>query len=85
MLAIEPIRAFLELARFHFTSYENQPQGDGHAVILFPGLGAEHRYMSTLAQHCERLGYVCHDWGRGLNTGPTGPTVRLCQGRSAKS
>lgn len=75
MLALEPVRALLELARAHLTDYENQPEGDGHGVVLFPGLGADHSFMSTLANHCERLGYVCYDWGRGRNTGPTGPSV----------
>ena len=75
MLVLEPVRALFELARAHLTDYEDQPRGDGHGVVLFPGLGADESFMSTLANHCERLGYVCHDWGRGRNTGPTGPSV----------
>jgi alpha-beta hydrolase superfamily lysophospholipase len=72
MLGIEPLRAILEFARMHLMNHEDYSEGDGHAVVLFPGLGADHRYMAPLAKHCERLGYVCYDWGRGANTGPTG-------------
>ncbi|MEO8134077.1 MAG: alpha/beta fold hydrolase [Betaproteobacteria bacterium] len=72
MLGIEPLRAALEFARMHFMRHEQHATGDGHAVVLFPGLGTDHRYMAPLTKHCERLGYECHDWGRGRNTGPVG-------------
>ena len=72
MFALEPLRAALEFARLQFTSEEAPASGDGHAVVLFPGLAADHRAMAPLAKHCERLGYVTHDWGRGYNTGPAG-------------
>jgi len=78
MLGIEPLRALLEFARMHLMDHNGATTGDGHAVVLFPGLGAGHGYMAPLAKHCERLGYVCYDWGRGTNTGPTGdPEVWL--------
>jgi len=48
------------------------PNGDGHPVVLFPGLGTDPRYMAPLKVHCAALGYVCYDWGRGFNTGPKG-------------
>ena len=48
------------------------PNGDGHPVVLFPGLGTDPRYMAPLKDHCAALGYVCYDWGRGFNTGPKG-------------
>jgi pimeloyl-ACP methyl ester carboxylesterase len=52
--------------------------GDGHAVVFFPGLGADQRYMAPLAKHCKQLGYTCYDWGRGTNAGPAGdPEVWL--------
>jgi pimeloyl-ACP methyl ester carboxylesterase len=71
MLAIEPLRALLELARAHLAASDDHTPGDGQAVVLFP-LGADHSYMASLAKHCERLGYACHHWGRGRNTGPQG-------------
>ena len=75
MLAIEPFRALLEFAQAQYFHYQNHAQGDGHAVVLFPGLGADHTYMAALASHCERLGHACLHWGRGRNTGPSSPSA----------
>jgi pimeloyl-ACP methyl ester carboxylesterase len=46
--------------------------GDGHPVVIFPGLGADGRSVATLRDHCRSLGYQAFDWGQGLNTGPQG-------------
>jgi pimeloyl-ACP methyl ester carboxylesterase len=75
MLAVEPFRALAEFAQSRLVVSEEHTGVDGHAVVLFPGLGADHRYMTPLAKHCERLGYAYHYWGRGRNTGPTGSTA----------
>jgi hypothetical protein len=72
MLGIEPIRAMLEFARMHFMDDGGHWAGDRHPIVLFPGLGADRRYMAPLTKFCERRGYVCYDWGRGTNTGPAG-------------
>lgn len=72
MLGIEPLRAMLEFARMHLSSADDHPKGDGHAVVLFPGLGTDDKFMVPLARHCERLGYDCLHWGRGRNAGPQG-------------
>jgi len=76
MLALEPVRALLEFARMQLTEVTaGTARGDGHAVVLFPGLGADHRFMDPLARHCEQLGYDVWHWGRGRNTGPEGDPV----------
>jgi pimeloyl-ACP methyl ester carboxylesterase len=73
MLALEPVRALLEFTRMQLTEIApGTARGDGHAVVLFPGLGADHRFMEPLARHCEQLGYEVRHWGRGRNTGPEG-------------
>jgi hypothetical protein len=72
MLAVEPLRAMLEFARMRFTNEEPSRSGDGHTVMFFPGLGADHRFMDPLSDYCSRLGYQCRHWGRGFNTGPAG-------------
>ena len=46
--------------------------GDGHPVLVFPGLGAGGVSLTPLRKHCETLGYTAFDWGRGRNTGPHG-------------
>lgn len=76
MLTLEPLRAALEYARLRCADDDARPVGDGHAVVLFPGLGADHDFMAPLARFCERLGYTALHWGRGRNTGPTGDPLR---------
>ena len=46
--------------------------GDGHPVIIFPGLGGDSSTVAPLRNHCESLGYKAVDWGLGYNTGPKG-------------
>ena len=75
MLGVEPLRAMMEYARMSFARDIAVARGDGHAVVLFPGLGADEKIMRPLAQFCERLGYECYDWGRGRNAGPRGDPV----------
>jgi pimeloyl-ACP methyl ester carboxylesterase len=72
LLGIEPLRAALEFASLHLMDRAALPPGDGHPVVIFPGLAADHRSISPLKTFCERLGYAAYDWGRGLNTGPRG-------------
>jgi len=80
MLAIEPLRAMLEFTRMRFTGDEPSALGDGHIVVFFPGLGADHRFMEPLFEHCRRAGYECRHWGRGFNTGPAGdPTAWIAE------
>ena len=77
MLALEPVRALFEFARMQLADVaRGRGQGDGHAVVLFPGLGADHRFMDPLAGHCRQLGYDVWHWGRGRNTGPAGDPAR---------
>ena len=80
MLGIEPMRAMLEFMRLQFASADDHAKGDGHAVVLFPGLGADDRFMVPLARHCERLGYECFHWGRGRNAGPRGDPATWVRG-----
>lgn len=72
MLGAEPFRAAMELAAHNFARCRTLKRGDGHAVVIFPGLGAGGRSVSTLREHCRLLGYDAFDWGQGFNTGPKG-------------
>ena len=51
---------------------EQLPPGDGHPVVIFPGLAADRLSTKPLKNFCEQLGYTAYDWGRGFNTGPQG-------------
>jgi pimeloyl-ACP methyl ester carboxylesterase len=61
-----------EYARMRLMDKTTLPRGDGHPVVIFPGLAADHRSTEPLKGLCEQLGYATYDWGRGLNTGPQG-------------
>jgi len=72
LLSVEPLRAALEYASMRFMAKADHPPGDGHPVVIFPGLATDQRSTAPLHDFCERLGYRSRDWGRGLNTGPHG-------------
>jgi pimeloyl-ACP methyl ester carboxylesterase len=46
------------------------PRGDGHPVLVFPGLGANDYTTAPLRRFLDQLGYVTHPWGQGFNFGP---------------
>jgi len=48
------------------------PTGDGHPVVIFPGLATDKTAVGPLKRFLSRLGYAASDWGRGFNTGPHG-------------
>lgn len=75
LLGVEPLRAAIEYAAMQMMHTDHLPRGDGHAVVLFPGLGAGERAIAPLRRHCETLGYLALDWGRGVNRGPDGDDV----------
>jgi len=76
LLGAEPFRAACEYARHHLAKAERSRPGDGHPVVIFPGLGADGNSVATLREHCRSLGYEAFDWGQGFNTGPQGDLDR---------
>lgn len=50
------------------------PRGDGHPVLVLPGLGAGDSATLVLRRLLRRLGYRTHGWGLGTNLGPTPQT-----------
>src|SRR5215218_2278620 len=51
------------------------PRGDGHSVLVLPGLLADDMSTRTLRAVLRRLGYDVHGWGLGRNIGPTASCV----------
>ena len=49
---------------------KNAPEGDGHAVIVFPGLGAGDLSTAPLRNYLSNLGYDTYGWDMGRNLGP---------------
>jgi pimeloyl-ACP methyl ester carboxylesterase len=72
LLGTEPFRAAMEFASHKFGKSRKLKPGDGHPVVIFPGLGADGRSLATLREHCRAHGYDAFDWGQGFNTGPQG-------------
>ncbi len=46
------------------------PKGDGHPVLVFPGLGANDLTTAPLRALLDSLGYATQAWGQGFNFGP---------------
>jgi len=47
------------------------PRGDGHPVLVLPGLLAEDASTATMRAYVRSLGYDVHGWRLGRNLGPT--------------
>ena len=71
LLATEPLRAALEMLSAKVGSLA-PVEGDGHPVIVYPGLGAGAFNTAQLRSHLSSCNFEVHDWDRGVNTGPEG-------------
>lgn len=49
---------------------QRAPVGDGHAVIVFPGLSASDASTVALRRYLSGLGYAVSGWNQGFNFGP---------------
>lgn len=76
LFGVEFLRAALEYAGMRCMDAAHLPNGDGHPVVIFPGLATDKTATGPLKQFLERLGYTAYDWGRGFNTGPSGDPDR---------
>jgi pimeloyl-ACP methyl ester carboxylesterase len=54
------------------------PKGDGHPVLVFPGLGASDGSTAPLRRLLDELGYVTQRWGQGFNFGPRHGVLQRC-------
>jgi pimeloyl-ACP methyl ester carboxylesterase len=52
------------------------PRGDGHPVLVLPGLVSTDASMWPLRKYLERCGYAVHPWELGFNCGPRDGVVR---------
>src|SRR5437763_242339 len=46
------------------------PRGDGHTVLVLPGLGGDDQSTQPLRRFLRSRGYDVHGWGLGRNLGP---------------
>ncbi|HMO44628.1 MAG TPA: alpha/beta hydrolase [Rubrivivax sp.] len=73
-----PLEYALTLAAMPWLS--RVPRGDGHPVIVFPGLGASGRSTQTLRDYLGHLGYAACDWELGRNQ-PRPDVLEACSER----
>ena len=71
LLALEPWRATIDLTA-SFLGTPPPRVGDGHAVLVLPGLGAGDWSTLRLRRALDRAGFLASAWGQGLNRGPEG-------------
>ena len=73
LFVTEPLRGALTLATLPAAApfLSRAPRGDGHGVLVLPGLLASDTSTGVLRRFLERTGYVVRGWGLGRNVGPT--------------
>jgi pimeloyl-ACP methyl ester carboxylesterase len=69
----EPMRGVLTFSTLPFAArwLRRAPRGDGHGVLVLPGLLADDRSTGTMRAFLAGLGYAVRGWGLGRNLGPT--------------
>lgn len=77
LLAMEG-RAMIEWASFALTWpwLKNAVRGDGHPVLVLPGLAAGDRSTYPLRRFLSHLGYQVYPWELGLNLGPRDHVIK---------
>ena len=71
LLATEPLRAILDFCSASLGTLD-PVAGDGHPVVVYPGLGAGALTTSQLRSYLQSCNFDVHDWELGVNTGPEG-------------
>lgn len=72
-LATDLLRGLAEFGSMTLTwpVLMSAPRGDGHPVLVIPGLGAGDVSTIALRRYLSALGYSAHAWRLGTNIGPT--------------
>ncbi len=60
------------------------PLGDGHPVIVYPGLGASDFSTAPLRHFLRDRGYTPYEWKQGFNFGPKGGVLKACREQVAQ-
>ncbi|MGH3563637.1 MAG: esterase/lipase family protein, partial [Mycobacterium sp.] len=68
----EPVRAVVDFGLLTSSAplLAVLPRGDGHPVLVLPGLGSADSSTITLRAILRRLGYRTYGWRLGRNIGP---------------
>ena len=86
LLALEGTRAAWEFGATlaSLPILHSAPRGDGHSVLIFPGLIATDLSTEPLRRYLQAQGYRAHEWGLGRNLGPRPGVLDACRDRIAK-
>lgn len=60
------------------------PKGDGHAVLVFPGLSANDLTTIPLRRYIRSLGYRTSGWEQGMNRGPRAGVLEKAHAQLAR-
>jgi dienelactone hydrolase len=73
----EPVRGLARFAAMPLAGsvLSSAPRGDGHGVLVLPGLLASDVSTAVLRRFLRRLGYAAAGWDLGRNRGPTDQVV----------
>jgi len=72
LLVSEPVRGLAGFAAMPLARWLSAaPRGDGHGVLVLPGLLASDASTAVLRRFVRRLGYAVQGWNLGRNRGPT--------------
>lgn len=77
MCLTEPPRGLADIASLLLAApwLLRSPRGDGHPVLVLPGLLASDASTIVMRAYLRFLGYRVHGWNLGINTGPTSAVV----------
>lgn len=86
LLALE-LRAFWEFGAVlpAWPVLARAPRGDGHAVMVFPGLSANDVSTLPLRSYVESRGYCALGWEQGFNFGPRAGVLEQIKGQLART
>jgi pimeloyl-ACP methyl ester carboxylesterase len=81
----EPARGLADLAALPLAAgwLASAPRGDGHAVLVLPGLLASDMSTTLLRRYLRWLGYDARGWQLGRNVGPTSTVLTELPGELA--
>lgn len=80
LLLLEGVRSIFEYIQSIILTLPLQciaPKGDGHPVIIFPGLGGADSSTRFMRSYLTSLGYKVYPWGLGRNIGPRAGLLKL--------
>lgn len=86
LLALE-LRAFWEFGALlpAWPLLARAPKGDGHAVMVFPGLSANDVSTVPLRHYLQSLSYKAWGWEQGLNLGPRTGVIDAAKARLTRT